>query len=193
MEILKISKYAIRISLTTDEIKEYNIPNDLSLADEDMKIAFTRLLDKAKSEVDFSYAGRKIFTEIYPSRDGGCEIFISCIYTEDKEGVAKDKQGADNKKSKPMQVIFDFDSFDNLLCACHRLKEINFKKKSVVYYCSESKHYFMVLEDVYIKDIRFAFLFEYGKNIKANVLSYVNEHYKCIVKRDSVRVLSALL
>ncbi len=193
MEILRISKHAIRISLSTEEAKEYKILKDASLDDENIKFAFARLLDKAESEVDFSYAGRKIFTEIFPSKDGGCEIFISCIGMEDKEIVYKDKQQlSENKKSKAMLAIFDFDCFEKLLNACYRLNEIKYKKRSSVYYSNDNKHYFMVLEDVYIKDLKFAFLQEYAKYIKGNILSFLKEHYACIIKKEGVKVLSAL-
>ena len=194
MEILRISKHAIRISLSTDEAKEYNISNEASLSDENIRFAFTKLLDKAQSEVDFSYSGRKIFTEIFPSKDGGCEIFISCIGVEEKETVYKDKQQSqETKKSRVTLSVFDFDSLEKLLFACYRLNEIGYKKRSSVYYLNEAKHYFMVLEDVYIKDLKYAFLQEYAKYIKGNVASIIKEHSSCIIKKDGVKILSALL
>ena len=91
MEILRIGKHAIKISLNTEEAQEYRIPECENINNEEIGEAFSRLLSKAKEAVDFSYAGRKIFTEIFPSRDGGCEIYISCISVEAENAVYKDK------------------------------------------------------------------------------------------------------
>ncbi len=194
MEILRIGKHAIKISLNIDEAQEYRVLDSESLEDEEIREAFSKLLLKARETVDFSYAGRKIFTEIFPSKDGGCEIYISCISMEAEKTVYKDKnQQTDNKKPKAMLSIFDFDNIDNLLLACYRLKEIKYKNKSSVYYDIEKKRYLMILEDVYIKDIKYAFLLEYAKCLKGSIASYVKEHYKCILKKDGVKVLSALV
>ena len=158
MEILRIGKHAIKISLNTNEAQEYKVLDSEALDNEEIREAFSRLLLKAKEKVDFSYAGRKIFTEIFPSRDGGCEIYISCISVEAEDAVYKDKNKQPENK-KPALSIFDFDNIDNLMLACYRLKEINYQKRSSIYYDIEKKRYFMILEDVYIKDLRYAFLY----------------------------------
>ena len=194
MEILRIGKHAIKISLNIDEAQEYKIAECENTGNEEIKEAFSRLLLKAKEAVDFSYAGRKIITEIFQSRDGGCEIYISCISTEAQNTVYKDKNShTDAKKPKQILSVFDFDSIDNLLAVCYRLNEISYKNKSSVYYDAEGKRYFMILEDVYIKDLKYAFLLEYAKYLKGSVVSYIKEHYKCIIKRDGIRILSALV
>jgi len=194
MEILRIGKHAIKISLNTEEAQEYRIPECENINNEEIGEAFSRLLSKAKEAVDFSYAGRKIFTEIFPSRDGGCEIYISCISVEAENAVYKDKSNQnDNKKLRPILSIFDFDSIESLLNACYRLNEIKYKGRSSVYYDTEKKRYLMMLEDVYIKDLKYAFLLEYAKYLKGSIAGYVKEHNKCIMKRDAVRILSALV
>lgn len=194
MDILRIGKHAVKISLSMDEVQEYKILDSEEIESEEVRVAFSRLLLRAKEAVDFSYAGRKIFTEIFPSKDGGCEIFISCISMEAERAVYKDKnQSTDNKKTKILLSILDFECLENLLFACYRLNELKYKNRSSVYFDNENKRYIMILEDVYIKDIKFAFLLEYAKYIKGSVASYVKEHYKCIIKRDGVKILSALI
>ena len=194
MEILRIGKHAIKIALNKDETKEYKVLDSETLDNDEIKDAFSKLLSKAKEKVDFSYAGRKIFTEIFPNKDGGCEIFVSCISVEAEKAIYKDKgQSADNKKSRASIAIFDFDCLENLLFACYRLNEIKFKSKSSVYYDSDKKRYYIILEDIYIKDIKFAFLNEYARYVKSNVSSYINEHYKCVIKNEGVKILSALI
>ena len=66
MEILRIGKYAIKISLSGKEAKEYKIVDSDKYDDNEIKEAFARLLSNATERTDFTYTGRKIFTEIYP-------------------------------------------------------------------------------------------------------------------------------
>lgn len=193
MEILRIGKHAIKISLNNDETQEYKILNSDDIDSEEIRESFARLLSKVKETVDFSYAGRKIFTEIFPSKDGGCEIYVSCISVEAENAVYKDKgDQSDNKKPRLMISIFDFENMENLLLVCYRLREINYKSRSSVYYDEYKKRYFLMLEDIYIKDLKYAFLLEYAKYIKGTVASYIKEHCKCILKKDGVKILSAL-
>jgi len=191
MNFLRIGKHAVKISLNSNEAQEYRILESMSLDSAEIKEAFSRLLNKAKETVDFSYAGRKIFTEIFPSNDGGCEIFISCINIE--EGVVyKDKNQTRALKSKEIISIYDFDNLLNLLSVASRLREINYNGNSSIYYDLERKRYFMILEDASPKDIKYAFIQEYAKYIKTNASSYVKEHYQCVIKKDGVGILSAL-
>lgn len=188
MEILRIGKYAIKISLSNKEAKEYKLTDAEEYNDSEIKEAFSKLLDNAKSLTDFSYAGRKIFTEIYPSKDGGCEVFVSTVSTEKRQNQGQDKQ----KNNYLHTAIYEFKSLNTILKACFRLEEIKFKGKSSVYYDFDANHYFLILENIFSKELKFAFLLEYAKSIKASAILYVIEHYQCIVKGNAVKALASL-
>lgn len=192
MEILRIGKHAIKITLNDEEAQEYKVLNAESSDERELKDAFSRLLSKAKELTDFSYAGRKIFTEIFPSQKGGCDIFISCINSEKDISVNKGKLNEPKKDRKIFTIVY-FDSFNSLLFSCYRLSEIKHKGNSSVYYDEEKKRYIAVFEDAYIKDLKFAFLLEYGKIAKSSTLDYIKEHYKCIIKGEAVQILSVLV
>ncbi len=193
MEIVRIGKHTVKVSLNTEEAKEYSAASYENLNDVEIKEAFSKLLLKIKEKVDFSYAGRKIFTEIYPSKDGGCEVFISCISLEAQKALNREKeQIGEIKKQKTLRSIYDFDILENLLSASYRLNEIHCKNESSVFYDEERKRYILVLEEIYHKDLKYAFLLEYSKHIKGTALNYIKEHYKCILKRDGIKILSAL-
>lgn len=189
MEILRIGKYAIKISLTNDESKEYKLQNAENYNDQELKEAFSRLLKEAKELVDFSYSGRKIFTEIYPSKDGGCEVFVSTVNIDTKN---KSIQHSKPQKKSLQMSIYETESFSFLLKMCFRLSEIKFKGKSSVYYNKENKHYFLVLEDLFPKELKYAFLVEYSSSLRPSALEYIKEYYKCVIKKGGVKLLSPL-
>ncbi len=184
MEILRIGKYAVKVSLDTEEALRYKLLSKDSTSDCDMKVEIERLLEKVAKKIDFTYSGRKLFTEIYPNKNGGCEVFISTINNDEA-------RGQDVKRSKFVS-LYAIETIDMLLKICFRLKEISFEGKSSVYYDDYDKKYYLILENVFTKELKYAFLSEYAKQIKASAHSYVKEHYKCIIKKNGVKLLAEL-
>ena len=191
MEILRIGKFSLKISLNNVETEKYKLLTANEKNDE-LNMHFLELLARAREKVDFSYEGRKLFTEIYPSKDGGCDIFISTIEKEVDNLVHKDKvPSQDNRKTKFSTAIYQIKDFKSMLKICYRLKQIGFKGKCAVYYTKEA--YYFIFEDFFAKELRFAFLKEYGKQIKNTALNYIIEHCKCIIKKNTINVLSNLV
>ena len=190
MEILRIGKYAIKISLSDAEAKEYKILDCESAEEKEVKDAFSKLLKNAQESVDFLYSGRKIFTEIYPGKDGGCEVFISTVSAETKTNT--DSKQKEIKKSRPQCAVYEIPNLDSLLKIAFRLKENGFNSKSSIYYAKETGSYILILEDVYSKELKYAFILEYAKSLKSSTVNYIKEYYKCLAKKDGVKLLSAL-
>lgn len=192
MEILRIGKQAVKVSLNREEATKYNILNNEELNENEIKEAFSCLLKEIKSKTDFSYSNKKLFTEIFPSKNGGCEIYISCIGMEASKTVYKDKNPDIEAKKKINQAIYELDSLDKLLSVIYRLNEIKHREKTSVYYDKDRKKYLLAMENINFKNLKYAFLLEYGKYIKCGMSSYLNEHYDCIVKNDAIKKLSFL-
>ena len=184
MEILRIGKYAVKVSLDTEEALKYRLLSKEQINESDMKAEIERLLERVTEKIDFTYLGRKLFTEIYPSKNGGCEVFISTISLD--EG-----KNADARKNR-FSSLYAVETIERLLKMCFRLNEINFNGKSSVFYDDEGKRYYLILENVFTKEIKYAFLTEYAKQIKSSAIAYIKEHYKCIIKKNGVKRLAEL-
>ena len=193
MEILQIGKQAVKVSLSKSEAMKYRVTLNDESTDEKVKEAFSLLLKDIKKETNFSYANKKIFTEIFPSKDGGCDIYISCISEELENRVYKEKTFENEMKKKEKSSIYEIDSLEKLLNVSYRLNEIGHREKSSVYYDEEKKRYFLVLEDTNTKNIKYAFLLEYAKYIKNHLNTFIKEHYKCIVSKNAVKIFSNLV
>lgn len=192
MEILRIGKQAVKVTLNEQEAIKYNISDNNQLSEEEIKESFSQLLKEIKLKADFAYSNKKLFTEIFPSKNGGCEIYISCINTEANKGVYRDKTSETDAKKKSLPSIYEIDSLDKLLTVSYRLKEIKHREKTSVFYDEDRKKYFLVLENINFKSLKYAFLLEYAKYIKNSSVEYLNEHYSCVIKNDTVKILSAL-
>ena len=192
MEILRIGKQAVKVTLSEQEAIKYNISENNQLSEDEIKESFTQLLKEIKLKADFAYSNKKLFTEIFPSKNGGCEIYISCINTEANKGVYKDKISETDVKKKSLPSIYEFDCLEKLLAVVYRLNEIKHKEKTSVFYDDDRKKYFLVLENINFKALKYAFLLEYAKYVKSSSVAYLNEHYACIIKNDTVKILSAL-
>lgn len=189
MEIMKIGSDSLKISLCTKEADEYKLDK---IDNELMKNSFLKLLLKVKESISYKAIGEKIVAEIFSGKDGGCEIFISRVEVAEpmyKEKIPDDMQ----KKQRQTISIYSFEDIKKLLMAMNRLCEIRFNGISSAYYDEEKNKYYILLEDVSPKDIRYAFLNEYARYIKGSISNLIKEHCKCICKKDAVKKLSNLL
>ena len=144
---------------------------------------------KAKSIVDFKVASEKLIGEMFSAKDGGCEIFVSRVEVSEK--VYKERCTQEiQKKQRQMQAVLCFDEIEYVVSVCRILYSMKYSLSSALYYDRALGKYYLILDDVYIKDIKFAFLTEYSTVIKSNFASYIREHYKCVCKRNTVENLA---
>ena len=183
MEIIKIGSDAMKISLNRNEANGYGLNQDLS--SKETRNSFVKVLVDAKRESLFKINGEKISAEIFFGKNGGCEIFVSKV--EVGAEMYKEKIPQETvKKQRPISSVFMLESLDDLLSVAYRLNEIKYKAQSSLYYDESSRNFYIILDDVSIKDLKYAFLTEYSQGLRQSQCAYVKEHYKCICKKDAV-------
>lgn len=187
MEIMKISDTVVKITLCKSEAEEYDLDEKTELDAEEMKKAFSKLLLKAKKEVGFNFAGENIVAEIFSSKDGGYEIFVSYYKAEEK--MYKEKTEPPKKVQKQ---AFAAESLDNLLTIFSRLSCAGYSGDSAVYYDISSGKYYIILDPVSKKDLKYAFLSEYARFLRTTGNIYLNDNVVCICKRNAIKKLSSL-
>ena len=191
MEFVKINEKSIKITLSCDEAQKLEIVSGASFDPGKSKNVFAKMLTEAKKEIGFQYAGEKIIAEIFDSRDGGCEIFISCLSGE--EIMYKDKgEEALLSKLKLQNLIFCFDNLESLLEGCHLLSQVKCSHSTSAYFDHEKVKYYILLEDVSKKDMKYGFLYELSKRIKSSRVDYLKERCKLICEGDAHLVLGKL-
>ena len=87
MEFIKIHDKKLKIALSGEEIAQYGLTlAELDYRNVETKRALWQMLGEAKRKCGFDASGESLYVEVYPSRSGGCEIFVSCLSV--KEGAA---------------------------------------------------------------------------------------------------------
>lgn len=194
MEIIKIGNDALKITLKAPEASTYKLnAKEIDYSDSQIKESFNTILNIANNEVGFDLNGGKMFVQLYSSKDGGCEIFVSRI--DMGEEMYKDKMivAQDVKKNRFISSVYRFDSLEKILYACRRLQDINYLGKNSIYYDAEKENYYLILDDIIPRELKYVFLNEYAKQLKGLSAVYIKEHFKCICKKEGVKTFSNLL
>lgn len=194
MELLLISENKIKISLTKADLDGYSITSDdIDYDNTETRRVFWTLLDEAKRKTGFDAAKSRIFIQIYPGKDGGCELYVSKISRAEKDdeislNVLRElsKISKESKEKKPS--VYLFDGMSELIAVCRRLKSLGYSQSSSAY--SEGKSRFFLSVD---GDGEYSFIEEYGiRQSTEKIMLYIKEHCGAICEGDAVIRLGEL-
>ena len=95
MEIIPINDSKLKIMLDEHDMKELNICDEADCANNETRHAIRTILDRAKLQLGFNTEGAEIFVQLYTSKSGGCELFVT------KSGMPRQSDaGFDRKDEK---------------------------------------------------------------------------------------------
>ena len=85
MELIPINQSKMKIMLSAPDLQYYELslhnPHDLSCEDEDVRGAFRHIFDDVEAKTGFHTKGEKLFVQMFTSKCGGCEIFVTRLGT----------------------------------------------------------------------------------------------------------------
>ncbi len=82
MEYLPIGENQLKITLSEEDVRLYGMElSSLSYASTETRRAFWAILDDAKHATGFDAAATRVSVQVFASRTGGCELFVSAIGT----------------------------------------------------------------------------------------------------------------
>ncbi len=181
MELIRISKEKIKISLTKAELDAYDLTvESMDYGHKRTQKAFRELFVEAKEQTGFETDGEKVFVQIFRARDGGCEIFISKIEQRSEPET--------RKKPKNKEELYAFSSLGEMLLLCAGLVRLGYAERSSAYV---SNGVFYILFSG-LNEIQAALALEYGRRREDRSRAYINEHFSLIRKNDAVQMLSSL-
>lgn len=190
MEFMKIGNNSLKITMNAKEAKGYDLTEGATLEGDEVKRTFEKLLLRAKREIGYKYAGQKVVAEIFSSKNGGCEIFLS--YAE--ESMYKDVAPKETTKKPPRPIIniFALECLEDLLTVAYGLENICYKGKSSVYYDDTRENYYIILDDISTRDEKYSFINEFARYVKNSNIAYLKEHCKCLVNKNAVKLFATL-
>ena len=207
MELIRISDHKLKIMLTPTDMRHFEL-NTATFGEDraQMHRTFRLLLEEIRRQTDFDADDSRISVQYFPSREGGCEMFISSLPPQNESKseppplppprTSKGSREAAISKGFAKEMVYRFDGVCELLAVCKRLSQLGFCGESRAF-CDEHGAYFLFLSIVSPSPFsipeEYAFLAEYGsiesKNIQKN---YLCEHGHEILSKDAVHLLAKL-
>ena len=78
MELIVINENKLKITLSESDMKQYSLDcNTVDYDNTETRKAFWSILDEVKQKTGFDAASQKIFVQLYPSKKGGCEMYVT--------------------------------------------------------------------------------------------------------------------
>ncbi len=205
MELIRISDSKLKVMLSADDMRQYDLDCDsLDYDSTKARRAFWSILDDAHERTGFDAADGKMYVQMYPSKCGGCELFVtrlSLFYkseTGTRTGTAQITESADDKSRFS---IYKFRTLGELLRVCARLAAQGFSAGSAAYADRVSDACFLLLEErghdlpsALGGQKHYCFIGEYnGVLCKMSAYAYIGEYCACICETDAVHTLAELL
>ena len=203
MELIRISESKLKIMLTPTDMRQFELSTDNFYDDsEKMHRSFRRLFDEVKRQSGFEADNHRISVQYFPSREGGCEMFISNLSSDrEKSSCAlTPTQGMHpamhTRGSFSRSFAYRFEGLEELLSVCRRLLPMDYITASSAYRDDAGRYYlflstfaaspFATPEELY-------FVVEYGSLENASQLRlYLAEHGTIICAEDAVGTLGAI-
>ena len=211
MEFILISDSKIKVMLTEEDLKEFEIEADeLDYANTDTKRMFWDILSRAKHITGFDTDGQKVLVQLYPSRHGGCEMFVtkigalhsteeSCHIHGKPEPIISEKitvKGKSRSALKPKKrvSVFAFDTLEEMLSVCRRLRSLGYSEESSAY-IGENRRCYLLLDGVdttgYEPIDKFSFIYEFGVVENSDATDFfLLERGKSLCSENAVEILS---
>ena len=198
MELILISENKLKITLSECDMKQYDLDCDtLDYDNTETRRAFWNILDEAKHRTGFDAASQRVFIQLYPSKGGGCEMYVT------KLSLKGLPQSSDESRTThallPLSrrhLAFSFEKLDVLIAVCRRLMSIGFSGSSQAM-VSDSGKYILIIdepeENAYIGLSEHSFIEEFGtiENLR-NIRLMIGERIDLICESDAVNSLGVL-
>ncbi len=200
MELILISSSKLKVMLSQDDMSALSLTCEkLDYDNTETRRAFWQIFDEAKHKTGFDAASERIYVQVYPSKNGGCEMYVTKLSSE--EGSSK-SSGVSIKVKKRVQSainrnLYCFETIDDLLCVCRQLDMLGYAEESSAYTDARGRYYLLLsvhTNEKSEKDIPlYPFVSEYAvKRSGGAVYPYINEYCSTIVQKEAVKELSVL-
>lgn len=97
MELILIDQTKLKIMLTAPDLQHYELAPErleaMSCTDEHTRNAFRHIFDDAEAQIGFHTSGEKLFVQMFTSKCGGCEIFVTRLGNESLSFSEGSRQG----------------------------------------------------------------------------------------------------
>ena len=192
MELLLITSARLKIMMSAADMAEYAIACDhLEYDVDDTGRALRTILDRARDEVGFDAKGNSVLVQMFPSRDGGCEMYVTKPSSAALPALI-------HSHAPRIAAVFRFQSATLMVSACQKLLPRGDILASEAYAAHQGMDCYLLIytheSDVFGREPMYLSVAnEYGHQMKSDyAVAYVREHCRCICQKDAIPTLATL-
>jgi len=194
MEYIMINEEKLKVTLEESDLSDWQIcVDDLDYANPDAKSMFESILHYAKSEFGFDTSGHRVLLQLFPSKDGGCELFITRLGELSTMAEGGDDIMHDKKRA------YSFEQLSHLLSVCKILCSVGFSGDSSAWRGNNGRWYLIFSPDDDTDDDQLpiitnrSFIDEYGERENPRALAlYLGEYASTICASDAIAKLGTI-
>ena len=195
MELIRISDSKIKIMLNAEDMAHYAITSELlNYENTETRRVVWQILDEAKQKTGFGAASDRVLIQVYPSRSGGCEMYVTKVPPSLPHPA--EERGAPRHEGK--RALYAFSCLSDFLHACRQLSCREGVLESTAYVTQEGSYYLLIEEGGAESLPGFAPVYspaeEYGERMKNSGarLAYIKEHATCLCENGAVERFASL-
>lgn len=183
MEVILISDDKVKITLTEEDLREFAIDCDAAEEDGELCRRFKDVLCRADDICGTSLGASRVLVQLFQSRDGGCELFVTRLSPALPTGARGAADG----------TVYVFDSLGSLVAACRLLNTRGYGAHSAAF-STDGGEYALLLPE-FSSDapvpLAAACLDEYGvRRTDEKTRLYISEHARTICADGAAEILS---
>ena len=206
LELNLIQEDKLKVILTPFDMIQYNLTCEkIDYDNTETRKAVWNILDEAKHKTGFDAALGRICIQVYPEKNGGCEIYITKLKTELSSAYPMTQPNErPTQAAKTVRALYRFDGIDALLRVCKFLHRRGYNKPSDAYFeeaAGKSARYYLILSETlqsiggkktkYLREN--LFIAEFGSRIEnENASLFLEEHCRLFCAENAVEKLAKL-
>ena len=200
MEYIMINESKLKVMMEKNDFEALDISLDeLDYTNPDAKNAFESIFEYAKEELGFDTSGHRILLQLFPSKDGGCELFITKLGILSGNAFEEEESSNARKDFSKIKRAYSFDKLSSLLIVCKMLSSKLLYKESSAF-VDNAGRWFLILtvNDTFDEDelkiiTDITFISEYGQRENTDTLSlYLGEYGKEICGQNAIEILGKI-
>ncbi len=207
MEFILVNSVKLKIILSDEDMKALRVtPSSLDYASAETRAALEKILERARLSTGFDSSHARLVVRAFPSKDGGCELFLtkkSRLLPEPEENrktACKKSRLSERTDKRGKKEYLAVGAFDPLADLCVRLHTEGFYGRSALYLrhdryylhlAPEPRDPFSVESEEELD--RYFFLGEYADVFFADAirLAHLAERGNCLIREGAVERLAA--
>lgn len=194
MEVLKISDSKLKLMLTKGDMHKYGLTGDNpDYNDAEVRRSFFKILDSVKESHGFDGGGDKLLLQYYPSRDGGCELFVTKLGILPLEAERAISRSGRVTLLRARRAIYKFDGALDLMGAVKLIAGFSVKS-SDLYLADDGSYYLDLVERGVGKGSgisEYARMLEFAKALPPTLFPYITEHCVRLTDGDAIERLTS--